>query len=585
MYHLRARVARYVTQPRMLRVNVVCVLVLLTTAACAPSAPAISPTPSSAIPRILSVSSREAPVGRYEKLELIVELEADYDNPYDVSQVDLHADFIAPSGQKWHIPGFWDARDRWRIRFAPAEEGDWRYQVGITDQHGTSVPWEGHFQVAPSPYHGWLQVASWVNPDYSPHYLAYHDGTPFYGIGHCQTFNLLAQGLDAHTGELRLFREMARHGENMVVYWVSYSSPFWSNAYDDYSAGELAVLDMVLRDAERQGIFLIFTVWDHTALRDETHPWGDPRWKSNVFSKLTNLRHFFAASGDDPAWRWQENLYRYMIARWGHSRALGLWQTVSEIDGTNAYGQTDAWHTRVNDYFARNDPYRHPTTASKAGDQPWPRGWAVMDVPQVHSYDTMNDAVRTGRRMAEWSRIMWETQAKPNVVGEFGTPDGRLQPDHLHNGIWGGLAGGAAITPLDWNDGSTWGDMTLPMLEQMASFAHFVEGIPFAHLPLAPLNIQTEPPGIEAWGMGTEQFAFIWVQDTAPGPTRNGVHLTVSGLEDVAYQVLPYDTWQGKYLPPLQASVVSGRLTIVLPPFAKDLALKIRPGARSDTTP
>ena len=58
-----------------------------------------------------------------------------------------------------------------------------------------------------------------------------------------------------------------------------------------------------------------------------------------------------------------------MIACWGFSRAIGLWQIVSEIEGTNGEVKKDSWHQKVNDYFVRHDPYRHPTTASMGGDQ------------------------------------------------------------------------------------------------------------------------------------------------------------------------------------------------------------------------
>ena len=77
-----------------------------------------------------------------------------------------------------------------------------------------------------------------------------------------------------------------------------------------------------------------------------------------------NAADFFT---DKESWRWQENLYRYIIARWGYSPAI-LWMTVSELDGTSAGSQQDAWHAKINAYFVRNDPYRHPTTASLSGD-------------------------------------------------------------------------------------------------------------------------------------------------------------------------------------------------------------------------
>jgi hypothetical protein len=118
----------------------------------------------------------------------------------------------------------------------------------------------------------------------------------------------------------------------------------------------MAALDAIIEEATQKDVYILYTVWDHALLRDETYPWGGSKWGLNGFSKLTpNIDDFFT---DEEAWRWQENFYRYLIARWGYSQSM-VWQTVSEIDGTNAYEHTDDWHARVNQYFAENDPYRH----------------------------------------------------------------------------------------------------------------------------------------------------------------------------------------------------------------------------------
>ncbi len=160
----------------------------------------------------------------------------------------------------------------------------------------------------------------------------------------------------------------------------------------------------------------------------------------NGFNQLGDLQSFFTSP---EAWAWQENFYRYIIARWGYSPAIGMWQTVSEINGTNAYDQTDPWHKKVNDYFVANDPYRHPTTASSraaAADISWPEGHKVMDAPQVHIYDPLNNnPVGAASVLAQWTSTMWNEAAKPNWVGEFGTPGDAYYPELFHNSIWAAL--------------------------------------------------------------------------------------------------------------------------------------------------
>ncbi len=101
-------------------------------------------------PQILSAVHDRDTVGRYESIEISVGLEATYDNPYDARQVRLQADFKGPRGAKFSVPGFWDGKDTWKVRFTPSEEGDWSYTLVVEDTQGKSQPFKGGFNVLAS---------------------------------------------------------------------------------------------------------------------------------------------------------------------------------------------------------------------------------------------------------------------------------------------------------------------------------------------------------------------------------------------------------------------------------------------------
>jgi hypothetical protein len=555
-------------------------------AACASPHPA---SPAAPLPQILSVQVSANQIPRYEMIELFLNINAAYKSPFDLRDIEMRAIFIGPDGIEWEVPGFWDAEESWLVRFTPSLTGNWDFSVWIKDANGVSDPIKGRFEVTPSDHHGWLQVGNWVDPSYNPHYLAYHDGTPFFGIGHCNAFDLMSFGVDPEKG-FALFNLMADAGENTLVYWPLYSNPFFAKSYDHYSLPDLKVIDLIVADAEKNGIFLIFTIWNHDLLRDENHPWSKNnmgQWGNlNGYRKLVSIGDFFI---DKEAWAWQENLYRYIIARWGYSRAIGLWQTVSEIEGTNASYHRNEWHERVNAYFTENDPYRHPTTASMAGDRWWPEGFSTMDVMQMHSYNTDQDPTNTGRLLGEWTQKMWEAEGKPNFIGEFGTPNQRNQPEHLHNGLWASLVSGAALTPMDWNDSGTWGHMTPGMYDQMSFLAHFVSDLPLVMLDSSLLEIITPAKELQGWGIGKGDWAILWVQDISQigkeiGDVRSAVVtrpkavVIVVGLPDGLYEIMPYDTWNGVYLSSYEAASKDSLLSITLPNFERDIAIKV--GAR-----
>ncbi len=549
--------------------------------------PTVRPTSTKNLPSITALAPDRPELPRYESVDISIVLKAQYTNPYDLRQVNLEGLFTGPDRVTMKVPGFWDGESSWHIRFTPSEVGKWDYQVTVTDRRGTSLPAEGSLNVTASDLHGWLQAGNWVNPDYSSHYLVYQDGAPFYGLGHCDALNILAGGFDPDTG-VGTLTKLKDAGENFLVWWPLYSNSPITGSYQDYALPSLKVIDLVVADAQKKGVFLIFTVWDHPELRDNTHSWPDGRWISNGFSQLGDIKSFFTSP---EAWAWQENFYRYIIARWGYSPAIGMWQLVSEINGTNAYDQRDPWFTRLNDYFVQNDPYRHPTTASQSGgtsDIGWPEGHQVMDAPQVHIYDPLNNnPVGAASVLAQWTSTMWDEVDKPNWVGEFGVPGNDLYPELYHNSIWATLASGAAMTPAEWNDRGAWGAFTPDMIADIDRLGQFVSGIPLARLNPSPLEIDSDVAQVRGWGVAGSDGGLFWVQDfsleglpieqvRANQQVRQGVQVHLQGLTGGTYTVTPFDTWQGKFLASFDVTCTEGQpCGIALPDFKADMAFKL----------
>ncbi len=544
-------------------------------------------TVSKDAPQISAVRLDRTEVPRYESVEMILDASAKYSNPYDSREVRLDGIFSGPGGIEMKVPGFWDGQDSWRIRFTPSREGKWSYRLSITDAKGSSAPAEGTFTATPSELHGWVRAGNLVDPSYSSRYLAYDDGTPFYGVGHCDALNILVDGFSVETG-VGLFDAMKEGMENYVVWWPLYSMSPVGSSYDQYSVNHLGTIDVIVKDAQAKGIRLVFTIWDHPSLRDATHSLSGGRWETNGFSKLGDIQSFFNAA---ESWDWQANLYRYIIARWGYSPAIGMWQTVSEINLTNAYGQLDPWHEKVNDFFVENDPYRHPTTASYSGEGAWPQGWKVMDVPQVHLYDFSNgtlewDVVHAAQVLADWTQMMWIAEAKPNWVGEFGVSGNTVYPELFHNSIWAALAAGAAAMPAEWN-GGTWGEMTPEMLADTARIAQFLADIPLVKWNPSTLGIASNDPRIRGWGVAGESGGLFWIQDyTMEGKpvaevrqynvTRQGVAVEIKGLAAGTYIVTPFDTWKGAFLPPFEITCSgSGPCAVLLSDFQSDMAFRL----------
>lgn len=377
---------------------------------------------------------------------------------------------------------------------------------------------------------------------------------------------------------------MAASGENYEMWWPMWGNNFIQEAYDRYSPAQMNIIDFVVRDAESKGISLVYTIWGHQFLRTPAHDWADERWNFNGFSELTDVAGFFA---DEESWAWQENYYRYIIARWSYSPAILMWQTVTEINGTESYGQTEPWHERVNAYFQENDPYRHPTTATKSGAEDWPEGHAVMDVPQVHLYHIFGDnPIADTTHFAEWTTLMWERETKPNWIGEYGHRIQALYPEFIHNANWVSLATGAAMTPIEWNDRNAFGSFDDEMSVDMNRLADFIEEVPLVAYDPAQLTVEVGHPEVRGWGVAGEMGGLVWVQDFAmadatiqeirsDGTVRRDLVAAMGPISAGTWTVRPYDTWQGLWLESYEVDCPGGRCDIPLPDFRSDVALSL----------
>lgn len=559
----------------------------------------ISPPVITVLPLMNQVTILTPTIERYKKIEMKLDLVAQYTTPYNQEEVSIKAEFTSPTNNKYTVPAFWDGVSNWLIRFTPPSSGSWVYSLSITDMQGISTPLKGRFTVANSSHSGWLQTGQQFNKDYSNKYLVHHDGSPFYGVGHADAF-IVEHGFNNDTSDSleNLIVNMKEAHENYFVWWPQFYFSLVESNYDDFDLTNLSTIDTFLERLEHEELFVIFTLWDHSQLRDDSHTWSDGNWlNSNGFSQLTNLPDFFIS---DDAWLWQRNLYRYIIARYGYSSSIAMWQTVSEIDGTNAFENTNTWHKQVNDYFVDNDPYQHPTTASKAGDVVWNEGHEVMSVAQVHIYqdllgsDNKPLVTNTANVIANYTKNMWKNNNKPNWIGEFGVINNVIlnenyYPELFHNVIWSALSNGAALTPAEWNDFFDWNVMTTAMKDHIRFLNTFIQTIPLAQWNPSPVNITDNNNTSKSWCMLGNEGGLIWTQDTLveglhindireQRSIRDNVSIFLSNTSSGQYKITPFNTWSGKFGDSFTIDCNSVGIygcQIDLPSFMSDIAIRL----------
>jgi hypothetical protein len=501
-----------------------------------------------AAPAITAVVKNPEPAGKYEKLELTVALTATYTNAYDPDQIDLSAQFTAPSGKLWKINGFYNGAV-WLIRFAANETGDWKYAVSVKDATGTATGPAGAFTCAASQHHGWVRVAP------NQRYLCYDDGTSFYGVGACHAWSVSTNTLD----------QMQALGFNTYVYWNGTyyfdggNSLIESRAsgLGKYDQAKCARLDNLLDWSEARDIAMILVLLPHDYGCQNMGGWP-AKWQLNPYGDIVSCDNYYS---DATSWAYQQKQYRYIIARWGYSRGLSSWQTVDEISGTCGWRASQAaaneWTAKIASFFHAHDPFQHPTTASHGNF--WDEGNQANDLPNTELYGNSAPS-----NIVSIVHRLWDGYSKPCIMGETGIDRNSAA---VHGKLWSSLAAGIAVTPLLWQFNQGW---NASVSAQFPAFNNFIADIHFGGLT-HPAQAKVAVPDAGAWGITSDQITFGWITGAIAGKS-----LQVNGLAGGSYRIEWWDCATGTAISTATAAAASGSITSDIPAASQsDLAYKI----------
>ncbi|RPH95295.1 MAG: DUF5060 domain-containing protein [Calditrichaeota bacterium] len=533
-------------------------------------------------------------IGLYEKFEAVYRLDGlTYDNPYDPEQIDVTAVFTSPSGKPWHLFGFFDDYrhvSEWKVRFSPNEIGMWSYVITANNADGAQQSEVRTFTAVQSPHHGWIKPAT-----ENPHYLVHDDGAPFYGVGMYTPWG----------NSIEEFDELKKYGGNTFAIWnITYGGMV--NGYGlieeqlgRYNQMKCGKIDTLLQVAEARDLTMMFCFWPHDLFSATV--WAH-QWHQNPYRFVCDVVDVYS---DQACWEYQEKQYRYLIARFSYSRAMGIWEMMNEINGTDGWAagrhdEAKEWVHKVDHYFKENDAFQHPTTASRSGGfgEYWLEMYDLIDLPNIHVYESqgwptpyLGNTLRSSmENYAFATQRFWNAFAKPAIFGEAGADLVTValrSPDYTamyHNAIWASLTNGLAATPYWW----TFSDPIRNVeREQMAHLAKFVADIDFVKDSREHFAVKTDD--YDLFGMRGDSTAFGWMRQIyAQDITRMQFDLQDVLRPDIpVYAVSYYDPWNGKEMGTTIRPHVDGQLRDIIPPAngaCPDIAFKIKP-AQGGVTP
>ena len=407
--------------------------------------------------QITSVTPSATKVKQYDAIFFEVALTGEWDNPYLQEEAALDMVLTAPSGKELVLPCFFKegesgAESTWEARFTPQEKGKYTYYFRYTqDGQVASESAPATFKSRRSKLQGILHVRdNWT--------LAYDNGQPFRGVGinlcwesrtedDSKFFSDLHEQHDRFNFDAML-PDFAQNGGNFTRMWIcDWNFPidrqtgFNNHRYEEtteyMNRSAVERLDHVVSLSEDLGIKIMLCMGQGNVVADQA---------------------FFTCPDAKVRYR---NYLRYIVARWGYSPAIAMWEFFNEIDNVQHNAPDGvipaeyivAWHDEMSTYLAGLDPFQHiRTTSISHRDLEGLNDLANLDINQKHIYNATHVVPETiDAYIAKHN--------KPYIVGEVGYEwDWSKNFDDFADGMnmdfrrafWYGLFSQTALTPMTW---------------------------------------------------------------------------------------------------------------------------------------
>ena len=407
--------------------------------------------------QITSVTPSATRVKQYDAVFFEVALTGEWDNPYLQEEAALDMVLTAPSGKELVLPCFYKegesgAESTWEARFTPQEKGKYTYFFRYTqDGQVASESAPATFKSRRSKLQGILHVRdNWT--------LVYDNGKPFRGVGINLCWESRTQDdskffSDLHEQHDRfnfdaMLPDFAKNGGNFTRMWIcDWNFPidrqtgFNNHRYEEtteyMNRSAVERLDHVVNLSDDLGIKIMLCMGQGNVVADQA---------------------FFTCPDAKVRYR---NYLRYIVARWGYSPAIAMWEFFNEIDNVQHNAPDGvipaeyivAWHDEMSTYLAGLDPFQHiRTTSISHRDLEGLNDLANLDINQKHIYNATHVVPETiDAYIAKHN--------KPYIVGEVGYEwDWSKNFDDFADGMnmdfrrafWYGLFSQTALTPMTW---------------------------------------------------------------------------------------------------------------------------------------
>ena len=420
-------------------------------------------------------------------------------------------------------------------------------------------------------------------------------------------------------GVARHLKHLADHGVTCLRLMLEYAQVrhrYFERPMGTFPPAMVQLWDDLFALCEQHGLRLLLTPFD-------TY-WTWIHWRHHPYNRENGgcLDGFHRVLLSADARRAIKARFSFAIERWGGSGALFAWDLWNEIHPAQAEGRADVFDefihdlsTHVRQLERRRFGRAHPQTVSLFGPELWWRPHLPLKEPifrhpdldfaTIHLYhqgtidhprNTVAPALATGRIVRE--SIAEIGDGRPFLDSEHGPihtfkdkKKSLAEPfddEYFRHMQWAHLASGGAGGGMRWPNRKPH-TLTAGMRRAQRALAAFLPLIDWPRFRRVNLNeeVAVSARGVAAFACGDARQALVWLLRTGIGAAdgrlrRDAVaiapRLRVPGLAAGRYRVTAWDTAAGHASTTIEAEATHDTgLALVVPPFATDVALAIRP--------
>jgi hypothetical protein len=541
-------------------------------------------------------------------------------NPFDPAQIRIDGEFHSPAGEVLTIPAFVTRSYerslvggfeklaptsdlQWKVRFTPTEPGSWQWRAITRTAAGEEVGDWNDIDVEPATaFHGFVRRS-----ERDPRYLEFDDATPFFAVGENMCWY---DGRGTYSYDEWIAR-LAAQGGNYIRLWM----PSWAFALEwiQRDGGGALVssslgnytdrlnrawqLDYVIELARQHGIQVMLSIQNHGAFSlSSNSEWADCPYNAANGGPLVQPREFFT---DEEARELFKRRLRYIVGRWGYAPNIMTWELWNEVDLADQPSPTELldWHREMAAELRTLDPYdRLISTSTSLGDALTPGAtfnalWELDDIDytQAHYYsfdgnpaDFTQIFPRITRRLLRAGKPAFISEAGVDFQGPAETLEFDPEADGFHDILWSAVFSEAFGIGMSW----WWDNVVDPedLYFHFGPVAAFVRHIDFAGESFTPTTTDTTAPDgrpIRAFQLRGESTTLAWIKNrqhqwTNPDPEPvEGTTLVLGGFEEGTWQATWFETRSPETTTTTLIAEAGGQLTVAVPTFSRDIALKL----------